>query len=217
MLNFRKNLIYLLFFVNFFYSAPISAGMTSTNYRIISDDLAPGALSSSTNYATLGAIGEWQGVSTSTNYSSLGGFPGSQPDTTLSISLSGTNISFGSLEKGTVSSISRTATVSTDAPGGYTLRISENSNLAAGGTDIDDVSDGSVTAGSEEYGIKTSGDSGLFNATDTAITSSWKNIASATSPVTSQATVISFKVAVNGGTEPGSYSHTVTIAAVASY
>lgn len=193
------------------------AGMSSTNYKIISDAIDAGGITTSSNYSFFGSVTESEGVSASANYKSLAGFPSAQPDSSLSISVSNSTLSFGTFERGIVSSKSTAITVSTDAPGGYSLRISENKNFTSGTDDINDVSDGQVSDGGEEYGIRTSGTAGLYNSSDTPITSNWKSIASSSGTVSSQQTTVIFKAVVDTGTTPGTYSHTVTFAAVANY
>ncbi len=214
----KISFIVVIFVLGFFVAAHVAhAGMSSTNYKILTDALEVGGYTTSSNYGLVGGAGEWQGVVTSSNYNVNAGFPAILADPSLSISVANGALSFGTLEKNVVASKSTTVTVTTDAPGGYSLRISENKNFTSGADDINDVSDGLVSDGSEEYGIRTSGTAGLYNSSDTSISTSWKNIASASSAVTSQATTVSFKVSVDNNTTPGSYSHTVTFAAVTNF
>lgn len=204
--------ILVLMPMNFAFSA-----MSSTNYKVQSDDFATGGLTSSTNYGVLGTAGDWQGLTSSTNYGVYGGYVNSQLTPTLSISLGSSSVALGELSLSSVASATLTATISTDASGGYSLGISENTNFTSGSTNITDVSDGSVTAGSEEYGVRTTGSAGLYNSTDTGITTNFKSIASSSGMVTSQAVGVVFKASMSSATSAGSYSHTITLAAVSNF
>lgn len=195
---------------------PIFA-MSSTNYSILADSFDGGGFSSSTNYGAFGAVGEWQGFTSSTNYSVNGGFNGIWADSTLSLSLGSSSVSLGTLSSSAVSSVANIATVTTTYIGGYSLYIYESAGLASGSNVIDDVTDGTVSAGNEEYGIRTSGTSGSYNSTDTAITSTWKSIATNASAATSEQTTITFKASIASDTPGGSYSHSVSVAAVAQF
>lgn len=131
-----------------------------------------------------------------------------------SLSKSTITLSFGSAPLTTVASDSLTLTVTTDSVTGYATTITESGNLASGANDINDVSDGIVTAGSEEYGISTSGTDGQL-ALDTAI-SGTVTVASNSGSVSASATLITFEAAAAQSTKAGSYSHTVTITATAN-
>lgn len=191
--------------------------MSSTNYSIIADTVDTGGYTTSTNYGIFGALGEWQGFTSSTNYSLNGGFNGIWGDNSITFSMNSSSVSLGTLSTTAVGTVTNYASSTTNYAGGYALYVSESSGLASGSNVIDDVTDGSVTAGSEEYGIRTSGTSGLYNSSDTAITTDWKKIAEKTSAVTADSVGVIFKVAVSPATPSGSYSHTVSFAAVAQF
>lgn len=193
--------------------------LTSTNYTILSSDFISGILSTSTNYSVNDVIGDAQGTTaTSTNYTEYGGLIGQISGTgSLSVTLSASSVSLGQLSTETITSGSMTITVTTDAPAGYSIRMSESTGLTNGSHTLADVADGNVSAGAEEYGIRTSGTDGQYNSTDTSITSSLKTIANSSSPVSARATTVSFKAAIETGTASGSYSQTVTFATVANF
>ena len=127
----------------------------------------------------------------------------------LSLTLDNSSVSLGTMSLTSVNSASLVATVTTDSLSGYALAISEDGNLRSGSNDINDVGDGTVTAGSEEYGIRTSGTNGQLNSSDSAINSS-VTVASATAPVENDQTTISFKASVGQSTQAGSYSQAIT-------
>ncbi|MBU0661270.1 hypothetical protein KKG22_03770 [Patescibacteria group bacterium] len=133
----------------------------------------------------------------------------------LSLTLDKNAIDLGALTSDAISSDTLTCTVTTDAISGYNITISEDTDLQTGtGLEIDDVIDGEVTAGSEEYGIKTAGTAGQYNAADTAILSTTKIIAQQVGAVSSQDTGVIFRAAADAAaTEAGNYSHTVTFTA----
>ncbi len=89
----------------------------------------------------------------------------------------------------------------------------EDDNLSSGANDIDDVGDGSVTVGSEEYGAISS-DSSLsastFDTADTAFTTSFQDIADESDVSFESRNFLELKAAIDGSTEDGSYSQTLT-------
>ena len=89
--------------------------------------------------------------------------------------------------------------------------------MRSGANDINDVSDGTVTAGSEEYGIRTSGNAGQMNSADTAITTVAQTVASTSTIATSEQTTITYKTGVSASTESGTYSQTVTFTTTVNY
>ena len=121
------------------------------------------------------------------------------------------NGSIGDLGFFTPSSINTSSSfieVTTNSIYGYEASISEDGNLRMGAYDIDDVTDGEVTAGSEEYGISTRGDD-AYGTGDFAITSSTK-IAEKTSIADNQRTAVIYQVAVSPMTVTGNYSQVLT-------
>lgn len=132
----------------------------------------------------------------------------------LTYDISRTHVSFGSLSVTEMKMQPVTTTVTTDSITGYTIAISEDHNLqtADGNNDVADVVDGSVSAGSEEYGLGTSGDNGLYPSADKAIVASSTDIISSLGRVTNDPEVIQFKAALDRiHSRQGSYSHTVTL------
>ena len=196
-----------------------SALMTSTNYRLYGDSIgSAGGRGSSTNYLLEGTSGEGTiaGEGQSTNYTLMAGFQSLVEYPTFTFSVSESSLSLGSLSTGSVSTGSYTVTTSTNAPFGYTTYIYEDADLMSGGNDIDDVSDSSVTAGSEEYGVAVSGTDAAF-ATDEPITTTALAIASRTNWVNGSATTVTHKASMASNTTSGSYSHTITLMSVGNF
>ena len=141
----------------------------------------------------------------------------------VTMTLSTSSLSFGTLSESTLTTSSIIATVTSDTTTGYGVTVSEDTNLCIGGVNctldannIDDIVVAPVAAGSEGYGMKTSGGAGLL-AADTAITSDGVATINSGTDVTSQQTTILFSVAIDAAqTIAGAYSHTVTVTATAN-
>lgn len=110
--------------------------------------------------------------------------------------------------------------VDSDIQNGFNIYVSEDGNLRNGENDIDDVSDGSVTAGTEEYGARSS-DTSLANSTfdteDTAITTTPQQIASVTGAAFDSKGLLDIKVAANELSVSGSYANNLYIIAAPTY
>lgn len=203
----------------FFIPSELKAGdVTSTNFIIFDNGVnSGGARSTSTNFILESTLGELAGVTTSTNFSSRSGFQDINPESKMTMTLSTNSIALGTLSSGSISSASLTVTVTTNATSGYTVRLTEDGNLRSlGANNIDDVSDGAVTTGYEEYGIGTSGTAGQMNSSDAGI-SGTLILASSSTIATAEATTVTFKASINSATFNGSYSHTVTFITVANF
>lgn len=199
-----------------------SASMSSESYQLQLDSVdVGGELVTSTNYKVSGSLGESPGVhdtqSTSANYIVEAGFQAAASGAALSATLSTNSVSLGSLSATGVSSVSQTITVTTNSPTGYTVSIVEDGNLRSGSDDINDVSDGAVTASREEYGFGTSGIAGQYNSSDSAITGEGKTIATTSTMAISEQTTITYKASINDTTAIGNYSHSVTFTTTVNY
>ena len=195
----------------------LAADLNSTNFTIFDNGInAGGARSTSSNFILESTLGELSGVTTSTNFSNRSGFQAINAESKMTMALSSNSVSLGTLSSGSVSSASLTVTVTTNAPSGYSVRLTEDGNLRSGSNTIDDVSDGAVSVGVEEYGIGTSGTSGQFNSSDTAISGTLV-LASRSSVASAEATTVTFKASMNSATINGSYSHTITFTTIANF
>lgn len=196
------------------------AAMTGGDFEISEDtfSMSDGSETSGGDYTLESASGEAAaGLSETGDYQLYAGLmPSDTATTSLSYSLDANNISlsFGSSPLTTVASSSLLLTVSTGSTSGYSANVTENTNLTDGTNDIDDVTDGEVTAGSEEYGISTTGTDGQLSS-DTAIDGT-VIIASASTSVSGRETRIYFEAAVSQSSLAGSYSHTVTFTVTAN-
>lgn len=212
--------IALFIFLPFGYYAQAQVGMSSTNYKIWADSLNLfGGDSTSTNYNLSDTGGELgTGEMTSTNYRMNIGYWGMLLEPVLIFSISDTTINLGTLSSTAVQSGSATLTAATNAFRGYVVTVREETGLKdATGYTIADVADGSVSAGSEEYGIITSGSDGQLNSADTAITATPQTVAQHATFTDNVNTTVTFKAAISNSTEAGSYSHNVDFIATGRF
>ncbi|MEI7621253.1 MAG: hypothetical protein WCJ51_01840 [Candidatus Moraniibacteriota bacterium] len=124
--NFGKILLSLVFL-----ASPLQLlAMSSTNFQINADAIdSGGGLSSSANYQTFDSIGEpFIGTLASTNFA-IGEGLAPMVTYSLSLSLDSNSKNLGAVTAGTPISATTTASVVTDAWGGYDLYISENDDL----------------------------------------------------------------------------------------
>lgn len=212
---FRIFSILIIFLSIILYGSLKTQAMSSTNYTIPKDSINVGGAETGTsaNYDMPDTIGEvGSGLGSSATYDLDAGFRPEAKKPLLQFSISTNNISLGVLSTISVSSGNTVTTVSTNARSGYSTSVTADGNLRKDLVNIiSDVIDGSVTAGSSEYGIRTSGVDGLFNATDTSVTNVPKNIASSASSVNNRNTTIDFKASISGSESPGQYNQKVTI------
>lgn len=107
-----------------------------------------------------------------------------------------------------------------DVPGGYSVYVFEGGELTTGSDEIPDVSDGSVTAGSSEYGARAS-DSTLagstFDTQDTAITSSPQLVASQAQVSFLDRNFLTLKLGIGTSQTGGAYTQNLTFMFVGGY
>jgi hypothetical protein len=149
-------------------------------------------------------------------------------DPTLDVVFSSNTCALGVLSSTTIETCSYDITVSTNSTNGYEATIVEDGDLRNA---VDSIADagGTVTAGTEGYGVGTSkaGQTITQNAACTdgaggsqsgsSLTGTEQQFASATGPVSSDATTMCHLASVSGATPAGSYSQTATIIVTASY
>jgi hypothetical protein len=186
----------------------VSALMSSGSYRIFGDSFSSGGgTGTSGSYLLHGSAGEdFAGESSSASYVLLDGVQSLAEHPTFTFSLSQSSVAIGGLLDSAIQSGSVTATTSTNAPFGYTTTVIEDGNLRSGANDIDDVADGAVTIGSEEYGMALTGTDRAFSD-DQPITTSPTLIASRANWKNGAETIVTFKASIDGVTADGTYSH----------
>jgi hypothetical protein len=104
--------------------------------------------------------------------------------------------------------------VTADIDGGYVVQLLDDGDLRDGAETVDDVADGDVTAGSEEYGGRSS-DSTLagstFDTADTAITTAFQDIADRSDISFDSRDFLTLLAAIDSSTSVGDYSHDLTL------
>ncbi|MEO0077146.1 MAG: hypothetical protein ABIK19_05720 [candidate division WOR-3 bacterium] len=159
-------------------------------------------------------------------------------DPTFTFSISPNTCALGTLTTANVKRCTYTSTVSTNAVSGYTATV-----IAEGGANyhldldsdntkwINDVSDGTVNANNEEYGLATDVGEGAFPDYDNdengcnedtsepaaAITDSTKTYSIASEPVNNDVVTLCHIAAISSTTEAGTYSQTVTLVATGTF
>ncbi len=206
---FMKKFFLVLLVVCLFTPSVLDASMTGGTYEIYADSIgvSEANVSTSTSYTLFDTTGESYATSTAGGtYVAKGGFQALEKGI-LRMIISENALDFGTLSSSAVTTRNIQVLVDTDSFTGYTASVTEDGNLRSGANDIDDVSDGEVTIGSEEYGITTSGGDGLLSA-DTAI-SGQLAVASKLGQVSGRQTQVQFKASVTDATPAGTYGHTV--------
>lgn len=208
----KKVILITTLLIFFLWTSPLNATMSGGNYVIVEDGFSIfESISSTGGIYELWDFGDFTpATSTGGNFELHGGFY--FPDGTgLSLIVNPTTINLGTLSQSSVSSDSLDLTVTTDASTGYTVSISEDGNLRSGANDINDVVDGTITAGTEEYGISTTGNASQLT-NDTAINGT-VNVAVYNKSVTNQTTTVLFEASIDNASQAGGYSHIVTFSA----
>ncbi|MCB9798817.1 hypothetical protein H6758_03775 [Candidatus Nomurabacteria bacterium] len=208
------------FFILCWLAWPISsdASMTGGSFEIYADGFSMNDASSSTGglLSLESTVGDSFATTTVGGAITLrGGFQAMERGI-LRLSLSSTTLDFGTLSTGSITTSTLVVTVSTDSETGYSLMLKEDGNLRSGVHDINDVADGSVTAGQEEYGVSvTSTDrAGTLPAGDRPIIAAGTTIAQSSGQVTDRQTTLTFRAAIDANVRGGlTYSHQVTLRA----
>lgn len=199
----------------------VLAQSTSTNYILWDSSVnAGGGKSTSTGYVTFGTVTDVAGAPMeSSSFQAVTGFEAIYEDPSISFTISPTIVTLvpNPLTPASVSSGTTTLTVSTNGDFGYVLTAMD---MAAAqnqaGEPLADVSDGAVTAGSEEFGIAVSGVDAAFG-TDEPLTGSPLTIAAKATWGADRATVVTFKAAISATTHSGTYAGTALFIATARY
>lgn len=228
----RVILIYLtLFLLSFsFTDLAFAFSSSSTNYKLEGEFGNFGGAKSSTNYTLTDTGGGFApGYSNSTNYTDCSGFQctlAQVPSITFSLSTSSVNL--GTLTASSINTQTHTATVTTNFQG-YTLTVVQNGPLTYGSKTITAVSPspGTISAGTEAYGIATSKASQAITQNTgcttggnfSALTTSPQTVASSTSPTVSggDTTTMCFGATKSGSTAAGSYSQIITYIATGKF
>jgi hypothetical protein len=134
--------------------------------------------------------------------------------------LEGSSAQLGTLTTATGKTSLTHTDVTTNASGGYTVYVASDGKLRVNAsTFISDVSDGSVTIGSEEYGAIVTGDFGTSTSTsaDFALTTSTFAIQTNSAVSEDQRVGLIYKASIAGGTAAGSYSQLLYYTVTANF
>lgn len=130
------------------------------------------------------------------------------------------SINFGTLSTSSVATHTIGWMATADVTQGYATYLFSDGSLRSGSDVIADVSDGAVSAGSNEYGGRSS-DSSLvtstFDTADTAISTSPALIGSVGTNAFASLGFVTLKIATDGARPAGSYSQTLTTIFVGDY
>lgn len=129
-------------------------------------------------------------------------------------------INFGTLNTSSVATHTIGWWATADVTQGYATYLFSDGTLHSGSDEIADVSDGTVSAGANEYGGRSS-DSSLststFDTADTAISNNPALIGSVGTNAFDSLGFVTLKIATDGARPTGSYSQTLTTIFVGDY
>ncbi len=196
------------------------ANMSSGSYTIWADSVDVGGGSgTSASYIASDSISEEASSVGQSSASFLlnAGLPAIFTDPMLLFSISSASATFvPNITSSLVSSATYTFTVSTNAPFGYTVQATDDGDFRNGGTPITDVADGTVTAGSTEYGVSDSGTDAVL-AGDQPLSSTPLVVASRSNWVSNSTTTMTHHASIVAGFTTGGYSHIVTYVAIGNF
>jgi len=202
----------ILALVTFSLPTNLLAAMSSADYYIYADTVDTGGIfSTGGDYTLDSSAGESSpaGFSNNGTYEMRGGYQAMDRGY-INIYISDASLSLGTLNAAIVGSASTVATISTNASTGYVLQVGSVS-----GTALASVADGSVTAGSEEYGVSGAGAQNSISG-DVAVAAALI-LASSTVAIDGSATTFTFKAAMSPSSVAGDYSQIVTLSASANF
>lgn len=136
----------------------------------------------------------------------------------VNMAIDTTSIDLGTLSSGSVAEADQTYTFNSNNTSGITVQISTDGLLNDGsGNDINYVTDGTVSAGSEEYGVFIDGTTAnlaigdSYAPGDNDIIQAANTIASSTGTVSSGTFDINYRASISGSTVAGDYDQVVTV------
>lgn len=128
---------------------------------------------------------------------------------------------FSSISEDAVSTTTFAWQITSVSQNGHTVYVYDSGNLSApSGSDINDVSDGVVSAGSEEAGARSSDTSlasSTFDTVDTAITTSNQAIGTEASDVYGLRQFLTMKMSISPTTPSGTYTNSTIVIATGNF
>ncbi len=134
--------------------------------------------------------------------------------------LSGTSAPLGSLNSAAVATELIGFNVSADVDNGYTIQAMSDGDLRDGSNVIAGVTDGTVSAGSAEYGGRSSDTTvsgSTFGSQDTAFTTSFQPVVSKTGHQFEDRDFVTLKASDTSSTPSGTYSQALTFVVSGNY
>lgn len=134
--------------------------------------------------------------------------------------LNGSTIALGELSSTSVATALIGYEVTADLESGYSVQVLTSGGFSNGSHSITSVSDGSVTTGSEEYGARSSDTSiatSTFDTQDTALTTSFQDIATEVDAKYDNRHFLTLKAAASSGTASGNYSQSISLIASGNF
>lgn len=134
--------------------------------------------------------------------------------------LDGNALDFGSLDTSLVKTGVIGFEVTSVNSNGYVVQVIEDGDLRTATAAINDVADGSISSGSEEYGAKSSDSSitsSTFDTQDTAITTNGQDVVSTSTAAYNERNFITLKAAIDSNTVTGNYAQTLTFIASGNF
>jgi len=129
----------------------------------------------------------------------------------------GTAVQLGTLIPLVGSTSEAQSEVSTNASGGYTLQVYSDGYLKSGSNHIHNVSDGSVSGDSEEYGASVVGPQAVGVGTDFAVTTTNTLVQTNAGTATNDRIGMNYKIFISAGTFAGNYTQHVTYLLTANF
>ncbi len=155
-------------------------------------------------------VDKWEGMT-----GSIGAVPAGGND--FVYRTEGHTIALGTLDTLGAAGIVHTE-VSTNAANGYTLQIQADGYLEADATHhIQDVSDGTVTAGSNEYGARVYGTTATSTGSDFAVTTSYRDIQKSITTANADRVGMIYKASIDYTIAAGNYQQSVRYLLTANY
>ncbi|MBU0646166.1 hypothetical protein KJ611_01655 [Patescibacteria group bacterium] len=181
---------------------------------------AGGARATSANYINYISVGDLSSdPMDSANYHGVIGLEALYEEPVMTFSIATTDLSLipNILSLVSVSTASTSVTVSTNADFGYVVTVTETTAFNNGqGRVLADVTDGEVTAGSEEFGLAVAGDDAAFGD-DRGLSAVPLTIASRGIWGADRTTNLTFKAAISSASASGHYSGTYTLIATSNF
>lgn len=134
--------------------------------------------------------------------------------------LNGSSVSLGQLESSIVSTAIVGYEVNADLASGYSVQVLAGGTFTSGSYVIPNVTDGTVTAGVEEYGARSSDTSiatSTFDTQDDAITTTAQDVTTESAKKFQDRHFLTLKASRVTGTPSGTYAQTITLIASGNF